>query len=92
MSKYILRRLFSGILTILMVFVLDFIIIKAAPGDPVRTIMGKETDDPELRAALMEKYGLDKPLHVQFVSQLKPTKKYAAGRFRKLYHLQPLGS
>ena len=71
MSKYILRRLFSGILTILMVFVLDFIIIKAAPGDPVRTIMGKETDDPELRAALMEKYGLDKPLHVQFVSQLK---------------------
>lgn len=31
MSKYILRRLFSGILTILMVFVLDFIIIKAAP-------------------------------------------------------------
>ena len=41
MSKYILRRLFSGILTILMVFVLDFIIIKAAPGDPVRTIMGK---------------------------------------------------
>ena len=71
MSKYILRRLFSGILTILMVFVLDFIIIKAAPGDPVRTIMGKETDDPELRAALMEKYGLDKPFHVQFVSQLK---------------------
>ena len=33
--------------------------------------MGKETDDPELRAALMEKYGLDKPFHVQFVSQLK---------------------
>ena len=33
--------------------------------------MGKETDDPELRAALEEKFGLDKPLPVQYVNYLK---------------------
>lgn len=71
MSRYILRRLLSGLLTVLMVFVIDFVIIKAAPGDPVRTIMGKESDDAVLRAALMEKYGLDKPLTTQFFVQLK---------------------
>ncbi len=71
MSRYILRRLLSGLLTVLMVFVIDFVIIKAAPGDPVYTIMGKESDDPVLRAALLEKYGLDKPLITQFFVQLK---------------------
>ncbi len=69
MARYIFRRLISGILTVLMVFVINFIIIKAAPGDPIRTIMGKETDDPALREALMEKWGLNKSLPEQFWSQ-----------------------
>jgi peptide/nickel transport system permease protein len=52
-----------------MVFVINFSIIKAAPGDPIRTLMGKETDDPQLRVALEEKWGLDKSLPEQFWSQ-----------------------
>lgn len=71
MSKYISKRLFSGVITILIVFAINFIIINAAPGDPIRTIMGKENDDPALRAALEEKYGFDKPLIVQFGIYLK---------------------
>lgn len=49
-----------------MVFVINFVIIKAAPGDPIRTIMGKETDDPVLKQALMEKWGLNESLPKQF--------------------------
>lgn len=52
-----------------MVFVINFIIIKAAPGDPIRTIMGKETDDPVLKEALMEKWGLNESLPKQFWKQ-----------------------
>jgi peptide/nickel transport system permease protein len=52
-----------------MVFVINFSIIKAAPGDPIKTLMGKETDDPQMRAALEEKWGLDKSLPEQFWSQ-----------------------
>lgn len=69
MARFILRRFLSGVLTVLMVFVINFIIIKAAPGDPIRTIMGKETDDPVLREALMEKWGLNKSIPEQFWSQ-----------------------
>lgn len=71
MKKFVLRRILSGILTVLVVFTLNFMLVKAAPGDPIRSIMGKETDDAELRAALEEKWGLNKPLHEQYLSYLK---------------------
>lgn len=71
MTRFIFRRFLSGLLTVLMVFLINFIIIKAAPGDPIKTIMGKETDDPIMREALLEKWGLNKSLPEQFFSQLK---------------------
>lgn len=71
MNKYIIKRVLTGLLTILIVFAINFIIIKSAPGDPISTLMGKENNDPVLRAALEQKYGLDKPLPTQFVLYLK---------------------
>lgn len=75
MSKYIGKRVVAGIFTIIIAFTLNFIIINLAPGDPIKTLMGKETDDPQLRAALEKKYGLDKPLPVQYVNYLKTAMK-----------------
>lgn len=75
MKRFIIRRILSGILTVAIVFALNFVIMKAAPGDPITTLMGKENQSPELRAALEEKYGLDKPLIVQFTSYLKTSLK-----------------
>ncbi|MBS3811563.1 MAG: ABC transporter permease [Halanaerobiales bacterium] len=71
MKRYIGKRVLTGIITILIVFSINFVIINIAPGDPVKTLMGQETDDPELRAALEEKYGLDEPLPVQYLTYLK---------------------
>jgi peptide/nickel transport system permease protein len=70
-KKFILRRLLTGIITIILVFNLNFILIRLAPGTPVAIIMGKENQSPELRQALIEKYGLDKPLHEQFFVYMK---------------------
>jgi peptide/nickel transport system permease protein len=42
-----------------------------APGDPVSIIMGKDNKDPVLRQALMEKYGLDKPVVDQYFLYMK---------------------
>lgn len=75
MGKYIGKRVLTGIFTIIIAFTLNFIIINLAPGDPVRTLMGKETDDQQLRVALEKKYGLDKPLPVQYVNYLKTAMK-----------------
>ena len=70
MKRYVIRRILSGILTVLVVFAINFVIIHAAPGDPVTTLMGPNTDDPAMRAALEAKYGLDQPTIVQFFSYL----------------------
>ena len=70
MKRYVLRRILSGVLTVAVVFAINFIIIHLAPGDPVTTLMGPNTDDPAMRAALEEKYGLDEPLIVQFFAYL----------------------
>lgn len=70
MAKFIFKRILTGLLTILIVFTLNFMIIRAAPGSPVKSLMGKETDDPALKAALEEKWGLNDPLPVQFTRQL----------------------
>ncbi len=75
MGKYIGKRVVAGIFTIIIAFTLNFIIINLAPGDPIKTLMGKETDDPQLRAALEKKHGLDKPLPIQYVNYLKTAMK-----------------
>lgn len=71
MKRFVFRRILSGFLTVLIVFTLNFVLIKSAPGDPIRTIMGKDTDDPVLREALMEKWGLNKSLPEQYMGYLK---------------------
>ncbi|MDO4311668.1 MAG: ABC transporter permease [Eubacteriales bacterium] len=71
MLRYVLKRIGTGILTVLVVFVINFIIIHATPGDPINYLMGKDNHDEELRIELEEKYGLNQPLAVQFVNYLK---------------------
>ncbi len=71
MTKYLTKRILAGILTVFIVFTINFVIIRIAPGDPVKTLMGREKNDPVLRAALEEKYGLNQPLINQFISYFK---------------------
>lgn len=75
MGRFALRRFFSGLLTVFVVFALNFVIIHAAPGNPVKSIIGKETSNPELTQALMNKWGLNDSLTVQFSRQLGNTLK-----------------
>jgi peptide/nickel transport system permease protein len=63
---YIVRRLFYGVILILAVIVLNFLLIRMAPGDPAIVIageMGGATE--EILDSIRAEYGLDQPLHVQ---------------------------
>ncbi|MBE1285348.1 MAG: ABC transporter permease subunit [Rhodobacteraceae bacterium] len=65
-TSYILRRLFYGLLLMLGVVVLNFLLIRMAPGDPAVVIageMGGATE--EMLESIREEYGLNKPLLVQ---------------------------
>ena len=73
----------------LAVVVLNFVLVHAAPGDPVETIAGASGGmSPELMAQLRTQYGLDKSLPVQLGVYLG---KVAQRRPRLLVLLQPAG-
>ncbi|SPH20433.1 Dipeptide transport system permease protein DppB [Ascidiaceihabitans donghaensis] len=65
-ASYILRRVGYGLLLMLGVVVLNFLLIRLAPGDPAVVIageMGGATE--EVLASIRADYGLDKPLSTQ---------------------------
>lgn len=66
MPRYIASRLLQGLALVLAVVVLNFVLVHAAPGDPVETIAGASGGmSPEMMAQLRTQYGLDRPLPVQ---------------------------
>ena len=66
LARSLLSRLLQGLALVLAVVVLNFVLVHAAPGDPVETIAGASGGmSPELMAQLRAQYGLDKPLPVQ---------------------------
>ena len=70
-SRYLISRLLQGIALVLAVVVLNFVLVHAAPGDPVETIAGASGGmSEELKAELRTQYGLDRPLPVQLAVYL----------------------
>lgn len=67
MYRYAIRRLLQLIPTLLGVAIITFIVMKVTPGGPFDSAgLGKRAS-PQVVATLNAKYGLDKPLPVQFV-------------------------
>jgi oligopeptide transport system permease protein len=64
---YSLKRIGVSILTILLVAGITFFLMNAVPGSPFMT----EKSTPKQIELANEKYGLDKPLPVQFVNYVK---------------------
>ena len=65
---YILKRVLLAVLTIWIVITITFFVMHAVPGGP---FMSEKAITKEAQAALEAKYGLDKPLMVQYGSYLK---------------------
>ena len=63
---FIMRRLGYAAGLVLAVLVLNFLLIRLAPGDPVETLAGQMGGMTEaIRTDLRQAYGLDKPLPTQ---------------------------
>lgn len=72
MLKYIFKRILTLIPVVFLISVIIFGISKMTPGDPIEVKLShnvklKEEDRERIRAALTEKYALDKPLPEQYV-------------------------
>jgi len=68
--KYILRRLLLSILVLLGVITIVFAISHIIPGDPAAVMAGREASKEAIQK-IREEFGLDKPIHVQYVVYLK---------------------
>jgi peptide/nickel transport system permease protein len=70
MKEYILRRLLLLIPTVLGVTVIIFLMMRFIPGDPVSLLLG-DYYTQEMADAIRQEYGLDRPLHIQYLLWLK---------------------
>jgi ABC-type dipeptide/oligopeptide/nickel transport system permease component len=63
MVRYTLKRLAAGLLTIFFIATATFVAMHAVPGDP---LAGQKALTKEIRENVARKYGLDKPVVVQY--------------------------
>lgn len=63
--KYVARRLFWTLPTLLLVAVAVFVMVRLIPGDPVLVILGDQATPQEI-ARLKAQYGLDESIFIQF--------------------------
>ena len=69
MGKYIARRLGLMVVAAVGVTLISFVISHAVPADPVVSNLGQiASQRPEIVKAFREKWGLDKPLYVQYLT------------------------
>lgn len=71
MATYLIRRVLLSVLVLLLVTVVTFSIAHAVPGDPIQSIVSDRVNDPAVIEAYRKRFGLDKPLPVQYVLYMK---------------------
>jgi peptide/nickel transport system permease protein len=67
MTTYFIKRLIVLILTLFLVSIVVFVVMRIIPGDPAQIILGLQAT-PEAVAALRAQLGLDQPLAVQYLT------------------------
>ena len=74
MGSYVIRRVLLGLLTVLLVTLVIFALLRIAPGDVALQVAMQGDDtltpemiDPQVLMRIREQLGLDNPLHVQYL-------------------------
>lgn len=83
---YVLRRLLQAAPMVLVIILINFFLIHAAPGDPVDVLAGNMEADPAYLERLRAEFGLDRPLHEQLVAYMGNVLSFDLGyslRFRQ---------
>ena len=68
MGKYLIRRLLIGVVTLFVLATITFFLMHAIPGSP---FAGETSKLPaNIKETLIEHYGLDEPIYIQYVKYL----------------------
>lgn len=66
MGAFLARRALQGLVTMCAASIIIFIVIRLVPGDPAALYAGADAS-PETIAAIRERFGLNEPLHMQYL-------------------------
>jgi peptide/nickel transport system permease protein len=66
MAQYIVRRVLLSIPTLIGIIAIVFVIARLLPGDPCLSALGERATD-EICNAFNARYGLNEPIHIQFL-------------------------
>lgn len=77
MAKFIVRRFFLLLLTMVLVSVAVFLITESSPGNVARNVLGSFVT-PEQEASFLAQMGLDKPVYVRYLYWLAGSDWHAA--------------
>lgn len=66
MGAYLVRRLIGTIPVLVLISLLVFLLVQAAPGDPTLMLLGEETTEADILEA-RKRWGLDQPVYVQYL-------------------------
>ncbi len=69
MARYIIRRLFTMVITMLVVSIVIFAVVEIAPGNVARNILGAYAT-PEQEKSMENQLGLDRPVATRYISWL----------------------
>ena len=69
MGRFILKRVFYGLLVLLGVIIINFFLFNVLPGDPARMMLGQRADITSVET-INKDLGRDKPLLTQFFNYL----------------------
>jgi peptide/nickel transport system permease protein len=67
---YVGRRLLQAVPLVFVIILVNFVLVHAAPGDPVDFLVGSTEASPQYIAELRRELGLDQPLGVQLAAYL----------------------
>lgn len=67
----IARKMFNSFITILLVITLNFFLFRVMPGDPLINLRANTRLSEEFKLKMIEDFGLDQPIYVQFLEYLK---------------------
>jgi len=83
------KRIVYSVLLLFFALSINFIIFRMAPGDPIQVVASGSRLEPEMVQRLIELWGLNEPLNVQYIKYLQSTLTWDFGY--SFYSLEPVG-
>ena len=79
-TQFMLARVLQGLVAILLIATVNFVLVRAAPGDPVSVLAGEAgASDAQFVAQLRTQFGLDQPITTQLATYLGKVVRFDLG-------------